>query len=157
MILFFLNRFHAQDNNKHVITAKISLELNKNFIRFVITAVQDGVHIILLARTKLVRMKKSQTNEVTGFTIDIFQTFISFPLFFFFLWCGNTFFLLASLFNCCFIRDGEKTLWILKIIFFILPVVSELEFVSGMQDWCYYCVSGTTPGEEMCRRIRMSI
>lgn len=84
MILFFLNCFHAQDNNKHVITAKISLELNKNFIRFVITAVQDGVHIILLARTKLVRMKKSQTNEVTGFTIDIFQTFISFPLFFFF-------------------------------------------------------------------------
>lgn len=63
MILFFLNNFHAQDNNNRVITAQISLELNENFIWFVITAVQNGFHIILIAKMK---------HEATGSTTDIF-------------------------------------------------------------------------------------
>lgn len=80
--LFFLSHLHAQDDNQHIITTKITLKLYRNFSWFVITAVQDGVHIISPAGIRVVvRMKNSQNNKITGLLTDILQSYISFLLF----------------------------------------------------------------------------
>lgn len=76
--LFFLGHLHAQDDNQHIITTKITLGLYRNFSWFVITA----VHIITLAGMRvMVRMKNSQNNKITGLLTDILQSYISFLLF----------------------------------------------------------------------------
>lgn len=111
--LFLLSHLPAQGNNWHLLTTKITLELNRNFTWFVSIAVQGRVHIITLVRMGLARMKKSQNNGISGIPTGKFQSYIS-HLFFYNATTAFSY-MKISLFNYCFWTNGEKTPWVLKI------------------------------------------